>query len=551
MASFHYLALLLNSGVFLTLLLPTEAPAQTEYRVEIDPASVFSAVRPHKGQNARFVSLQFQLKRTGDQVSVTDVPRENIVVEEDGQPVANLQLFPPRSRKLTVVLALDISGSMARAGKIDEAKQAALAFLDRLDARADVGLILFDHLLRVVVAPARNPANLPAHKAGLKERIRKAQPQGGTAYLDATVQAVELLRGIEGQRVIVVLTDGVDMNSGQSLAQAIQAAALAELPVYTIGIGEPGRDESVYTVLVLDESGSMSGKADLRDSQTKMQALKRAASRFVELMRPNAKTTLLPFSTRPEVPGPFSDDRPALIRRINALQARGGTALYDATLDGLETLVANNLRGRRAVITLTDGIDESPGSRRATVNSLLARAREVGIPVFMLGLGNPREINEEVMQRIAKETGGEYYHAGNEQKLIELFEQLSIQLHDDGIDERSLRELAGQTGGKYAHVSKISELSVFYERLADELQNSYQVTFLSQRSSHDGTARGIEVKVLRQGRVVSTDGEAVDVARGVLVPRMSYTVYLVWLFLLVLLCGPAVLRRGSTSEKGV
>src|SRR5256885_3759336 len=41
---------------------------------------------------------------------------------------------------------------------------------------------------------------------------------------------------------------------------------------------------------------------------------------------------------------------------------------------------------------------------------------------------------------------------------------LSIQLHDDGIDEPSLKELAGKTGGKYTHVSKVSDLQILYER---------------------------------------------------------------------------------------
>ena len=121
---------------------------------------------------------------------------------------------------------------------------------------------------------------------------------------------------------------------------------------------------------------------------------------------------------------------------------------------------------------------------------------------------------------------------------------LSIQLHDDGIDESSLGELAAKTGGKYTHVSKVSELQVFYERLAEELQSTYKVTFESRRPSHDGTARGIDVKVLRKGKVVSTGGAADVVARGVAVPQMSYGVYLFFLAALAaLLAAPAAVRR--------
>ena len=41
------------------------------------------------------------------------------------------------------------------------------------------------------------------------------------------------------------------------------------------------------------------------------------------------------------------------------------------------------------------------------------------------------------MRRLADETGGKYFHASNQQELFEVFEKLSIELHDDGIDEAS------------------------------------------------------------------------------------------------------------------
>ena len=132
-----------------------------------------------------------------------------------------------------------------------------------------------------------------------------------------------------------------------------------------------------------------------------------------------------------------------------------------------------------------------------------------------------------------------------------MFENLSIELHDDGIDEPSLKRLAAETGGKYTHVSKVSELQLIYEKLADELQSTYQVTFESRRSQHDGTARGIDVKVMRAGKLVSTVGRVDDVARGVAVPQMDYALYLAFLALLLgLLAFPGLLRRMSRMNGG-
>jgi VWFA-related protein len=529
-------------AVGLVLLAATPVSAQdkpeVEYKVEID-SKTGSKVDPSDGK--RKVTVRFRVRRLLDQRLVADIPKEEIIVEEDGQRVRDLVIETPKAQKLTIVLVMDISGSMARANKMAEAKKAALLFLDKLDRRADAGLILFDHQIRVAEKPARSADKQAEHRQKLRRLIEAAKPLGGTAYLDATVEAVRMLEGIEGRKAVVLMTDGVDMSSKRTLKETVRAARKAEVPVYTLGIGEPGKNDQVTTVLVLDHSGSMLGKASEADDRSKIDALKVAAQRFVNLMsrRRGARTTLLPFSTRVGTPEPFTRNESILRQRIADLKAKGGTLLYDATFAGVETLVAAEPKGKKAVVVLTDGKDEAPGSRLSD-EMVIERARETGIPLYMLGLGQKHEIAEDVMRRMAKETKGEYYHIGNEKKLVEVFENLSIELHDDGIDEASLKELARKTGGKYTHVSKASELRFIYEQLADELQSTYTVTYPSLRQRDDGTARGIDVKVMRAGKLISTVGKVDDVVRGVVVPQMSAAVYLAFLAVLAgLLAAPA------------
>jgi VWFA-related protein len=513
--------------------------AQPEYTVTVDRSSLVAVVRG--GQ--RHLSLTFQIKRTRDSSVVIDVPKSDIIVYEERKPVLELELFEPKAQALSVVLAMDISGSMARGNKLEEAKKAALAFLDKMDARADVGLILFDHEIKTAVPPARDPARQREHREELRKLINGATPQGGTAYLDATVKAASMLKGVPGRRAVIVMTDGMDTNSKASLNDAIAAGQENELPVYTIGIGQPGRNDPVTTVLVLDRSGSMLGRANATDTKTKIEAMKTAAKRFVDLMRKGARTTLLPFSGTVDTPEPFSADKEQLKDRIERLTPFGGTLIYDATYAGVETLMAGNLKGKVAVVALTDGRDEAPGSRHSD-DAVIARAKEAKVPLYMLGLGTKEEINEDVMRKMADETKGEYYPAGSEKELLEVFERLSIQLHDDGIDEESLGRLAKETGGRYSHVSKLSELSFIYERLAEELQQTYRVRFKSRRSKDDGTARDIDVAIERGGKRVSNEGSVDDVARGIVVPQMSYLVYLGFLAgLLGLLAVPGRVRQ--------
>ncbi|HTU88666.1 MAG TPA: VWA domain-containing protein [Gemmataceae bacterium] len=522
------------------------------YQIDIDKNEqgenrVFASFRERNGKQALYVTVHFRVRRVSDGHEA-DVDKADIVVREDGRKVHDLEIFSPRAT-LNTVLAMDISGSMENTSgasgirKIDEAKKAAGIFLDNLSASSEVGLILFDHLIRREEPPRREAARYAEHRREIRRLIEAARPMGGTAYLDATAKAVQMLKDIAGRRAVVLMTDGVDMNSKRTVGEVIKLANVYQVPTYTLGIGELGKYKNVTTVLVLDQSGSMKEKADASDQRSKIEALRTAASRFVELMRRDAKTTLQPFSSDVDVPDNFTDNKQALIQRIKELQPSGGTSLYDAAYAGLETLAAARREGRKAVVVLTDGVDEDPGSR-VSAQLVIDRAKELKYPLYMLGLGQKEEINETVMKRMAHETGGKYFHAGSEQKLFEIFEQLSIDLHDDGINEKELRELAAKTGGKFFWARDAAKLPEFFRDIASELQSTYTVTFASRRSSHDGTARGIDISIERGGVRLSNISSADYNVHGVVVPEMDYRIYLALLVLLgVFLLAPAGVRQ--------
>ncbi|HXG13324.1 MAG TPA: VWA domain-containing protein [Gemmataceae bacterium] len=540
--------------ILLLAALPLPAPAQggVEYTIEVD-GPIRSHVVNTPEKRGRYVTVCFKVLRNDTGAVVKQVPNiDKFVVYEDGRLVRQMEVEAPETGALTAVLALDISGSMATSNKIEEAKKAALNFLDRLHERADCGLILFDHQMRLTVPPARDPALQQGHREQLRGHITAAEPRGGTAYLDAAAEAVKLLDGIRGRRAVVVMTDGVDLNSKKTLDEVIELARSAEVLVYTLGVGEPGKSEPVTSVLVLDHSGSMLAKASRSDKLGKIGALKVAAARFVDILRPGARTTLLPFSDRPGRPDPFSDEKADLSvkaklkRSIETLQAQGETALFDAVYDALMTLHvdAEEMRragkpvGRRAVVAMTDGKDNM--SRRR-VDQVIRLAKETGTPLYLLGLGAPHQIDEKTMRRMAEETGGKYYHAPDADRLIEIFEGLSIQLHDDGIDEASLRRLAEETGGKYLPVRDVTQLHLMYAQVAEELQSTYRITFPSWRPISDGTVSRVDIAVERGGVRVSNLAGGSYARHGVVAAQMHPGVYLA---LLLLLGGLLVLPGG-------
>jgi hypothetical protein len=162
----------------------------------------------------------------------------------------------------------------------------------------------------------------------------------------------------------------------------------------------------------------------------------------------------------------------------------------------------------------------------------------------MLGLGRPGELDAQAMAGLAGATGGTFHHARTEDDLVQIFEALSIQLHDDGFDRPALEQLARATGGKFYHARKASELQLYYRELAEELQSTYTVTFPSRRPDHDGTSRGIDIRIVRNGTAVSPVASFDYNVSGVVVPKMDQAVYLAFLAAFgVLLAIPAGVRR--------
>jgi VWFA-related protein len=497
-----------------------------------------------------------------------------IVIEEDGREVARLEVPPPAkaNEDLSAVLAIDISGSMEKdipglqkdKKRIDQARVAATSFVQRLPGKAECGLILFDHEIRPdeTVRPTFD-------RGPLVKIIRDMEPRGGTAYLKATKQGIEMLAGLktnksnQRKKAVVIMTDGVDLNSEREpkykerLEDIIQLAREKKVQVYTIGIGEPGTGRPVISMLVLDHSQSMELPADNVDTRPKIEALHKAATRFVTIMPTHARTSVLAFGSTVDTPSEFSNDAVRLKKIIEGLTPKGETAMLDAAYDAVATLAAHPTDGHRAVVVMTDGIDNT--SRRRP-EDVIQRAKEANISLHMLALGRESEMKQAKpdMQRMAKETGGTFHHARNEKDLIRIFEDMSMALHDDGIDVASLTNLAKQTGGRYYHARDIKSLKLMLDEVSKDLQQEkpYQHTFTSARG-FDGTVHRIAVKLVHEISVVDNKTgetkivdetikqvEADRSVRGVVVAEMNPFVYLGFLGILgLLLAVPMTLGR--------
>src|SRR5262249_1402458 len=166
-------------------------------------------------------------------------------------------------------------------------------------------------------------------------------------------------------------------------------------PVSILRFESPVATEAHATtvVLVVDRSRSM-------EEEDRIGALKRAVATFVNGLPKGSRVAVVAFGSDVTTICPFTDDGAKVRQAVAALSPEGATRYYDAVAEALEMLAGQ--QGRRAVLALTDG--EDTFSQSATLSSVIAAARRLGLPVHTLGLGTEDEIESDALRRLAVET---------------------------------------------------------------------------------------------------------------------------------------------------
>jgi Ca-activated chloride channel homolog len=154
-------------------------------------------------------------------------------------------LSVPRERA-TVVLVMDSSRSMLATDiaptRLEVARQAAVAFLERLPRRYQVGVVSFAGAARVLNRPTTD-------RVAARRALDAMVPQWGTAMGDGLDRALESRPEARGQSdsarvpmVILLLSDG-NNTKGLDPLEVAGRARRAEVRIYTValGTGRPSR----------------------------------------------------------------------------------------------------------------------------------------------------------------------------------------------------------------------------------------------------------------------------------------------------------------------
>jgi Ca-activated chloride channel family protein len=212
-----------------------------------------------------------------------------------------------------------------------------------------------------------------------------------------------------------------------------------------------------------------------------------AATGFIDALEPGDTAMLIAFSDAPRLVVGATSDKALLKSGLASLEARGGTALYDAVVSAIDVLKARE--ERKAIVLLSDGRDEA---------------------VDGLGPGSLRTYEETLDAVLAGQVS--VYAVGTGERLAEEF---------DVLRRRTLGEILGtlaeRSGGRSYFVRKASKLKDAYRSIADELRHQYTLGYYPAADAPDDPAaakkghgpgwRSLEVRVARpRARVTARSG---------------------------------------------
>jgi VWFA-related protein len=205
--------------------------------------------------DVKVVSLPVTVRDKHGQI-VRNLTKDDFVLAEDGRP--QVIKYSTQDTNLPLTLGLLVDTSLSQRNVLDQERNASKVFLDQMltEAKDKAFLIHFDReveLLQDLTSsrdklqaglellktpqPERNgggssdPQSSPGSGSGQPRTTRGA----GTLLYDAIFLASnELMKKQQGRKALIVLSDGDDRGSKESLQSAIEAAQRADTVVYSI-----------------------------------------------------------------------------------------------------------------------------------------------------------------------------------------------------------------------------------------------------------------------------------------------------------------------------
>jgi VWFA-related protein len=265
--------------------------------------------------------------------------------------------------------------------------------------------------------------------------------------------------------------------------------------------------------LLLDTSGSTREDVGL---------IRQAASVFIDALRPGDRVAIVGFNTarqgqtiaaKVEVLAKLSGDRKLLRAAIENLGSSNGTPFYDA-LERIADEVFHEapreeVRGRRAVVALTDGVDSTSDSDFQRARSRLSRA---GVAGYFIQV-NTEDFVEDRLLKDCEDDGRLTLSAKQLQRYRQVFvprakpedfvdfcqmgpfERMQISRDLYNLARREMDEMAKATGGRNFLAASLQDARAAFARVATEIGTQYSLGYYPTNKTRDGKFRTIRVEV--------------------------------------------------------
>jgi len=276
-----------------------------------------------------------------------------------------------------------------------------------------------------------------------------------------------------------------------------------------------GTAETPFEIaLLLDTSGSTRDDVAL---------IRSAANSFIQALRPGDRVGVVAFNTAQtvaaervatvEVLTPLTSDRDALRTAIENVGSSNGTPYYDALERVADSVFRNppsdEVRGRRAVVALTDGVDSASNSDFATARMKLSRA---GIACYFIQV-NTEDFVEDRLMKDCQDDGQltlsqrqiERYRkiffptakAENFNSFCQMgpFERMSISRGLYNLARREMNDLAKVSGGRSFVAATLADAQSAFARVAADIGTLYSLGYYPTNKARDGKYRAIKLEV--------------------------------------------------------
>ncbi len=212
---------------------------------------------------------------------------------------------------------------------------------------------------------------------------------------------------------------------GKKSASLLTLLKVLAFIALTVALSSPYRQDDIimqkdkgYEIsLILDASGSMQemGKFDI---------VKNIVTDFVD-QRPHDKLGLTIFADFAYVAIPLTYDKASIKRLLSKIDVgiagKQRTALYESLFMSSKLFASSKAKEKIAIL-LTDGVDNT---NTIPLDVAINTAKKYGIKVYVIGVGGRGDYNPAILQKIAHDTGGEFFEAGSVKRLKKIYSYIN------------------------------------------------------------------------------------------------------------------------------